>query len=467
VSALRITLLVAVFGSLFLFVPPASAADEGDDLVQMVLGLLGEKDKDLRAVGLEQIRTSAKGAAATEKFAAQLPKLTPDAQVALLGALADRGDVAARSAVLNLLTGKADPAVRAAAITALGSLGNATDVPQLVKLLAAESEAEVTAAKNALGRMKGGDLSKNLAGQIKTAPTPVAAALIDVLAIRHANETVAEVTAQCVHEHEPVRKAAMTALAQMAGPEQIPGMLAGVLKATSSDERNAAEQAIVAVCAKNENADERVAPVLAALGKLPEHDQLGLLSVVGKVGGAKALAFVEGALQSKDTNRAEQGFLALCRWPDAAVADRLLALAKEAQTPEHRQLAFSAFVRVGSLRDGQHSDQERLARMKQAMEMAKSDAEKLLVIDRVRAAYIIEALRYVMPYLDQPTFQEQACGTIVELAHARELRDPNKAEFDKALDRVQALSKDPIKLERARRYKLGMTWDRTKGLEQK
>ena len=45
--------------------------------------------------------------------------------------------------------------------------------------------------------------------------------------------------------------------------------------------------------------------------------------------------------------------------------------------------------------------------------------------------------------MDQPQFTQIACETVVELAHHKDLRQPNKAEFDKALDKVIALSKDP------------------------
>ncbi len=55
-----------------------------------------------------------------------------------------------------------------------------------------------------------------------------------------------------------------------------------------------------------------------------------------------------------------------------------------------------------------------------------------------------------------------ACETIVELAHHRELREPNKSEFDPALDKVIKLSNDPVVVDRANRYKRGETWARPK-----
>jgi hypothetical protein len=82
------------------------------------------------------------------------------------------------------------------------------------------------------------------------------------------------------------------------------------------------------------------------------------------------------------------------------------------------------------------------------------------VINRCRTAYDVDTLRFVLPYIDRPQFAQLACETTVELAHHRELRDPNKAEFDKALDKVIEVSKDPVVVDRAGRYKRGETWTR-------
>ena len=51
-------------------------------------------------------------------------------------------------------------------------------------------------------------------------------------------------------------------------------------------------------------------------------------------------------------------------------------------------------------------------------------------------------------------------SAIVSLAHHQKLRDDNKAEFTKALDRVLATTKEPELVERSQRSKEGRTWNR-------
>jgi hypothetical protein len=236
-------------------------------------------------------------------------------------------------------------------------------------------------------------------------------------------------------------------------------MLAGVLKARKGYERDAAEKNVALVCERIENADQRGAALIEALNTVDQSQRDQLLSLLGRVGGKKLIDFVAAIATGNDGARRQLGIDALSKWPDASVAETLFEIATHASDPAERSQAFRGYVKVAAARDGR-SDKERLDRLKQAMKLAKSPEEITLVINRVRTAYDVESVRFALPYVDQPDFAQIACETIVEIAHHREVRDPNKAEVDKALDKVIATSKDPVVVERANRYKRGETWQR-------
>jgi hypothetical protein len=128
---------------------------------------------------------------------------------------------------------------------------------------------------------------------------------------------------------------------------------------------------------------------------------------------------------------------------------------------EHRAHALAALIPVAPLPDGR-SDQEKLKLTREVMAMCKTDQQRKLMLRRASAIRTVETLRFILPYLDQLAFAEQACESIVELAHHRGLREPNKAKFHQALDRVIATSKDAVVVERANRYKRDQTWVRPK-----
>jgi HEAT repeat protein len=434
-----------------------AAQDADNQHIDLVVGLLREQDKDLRALGLEQVRTETKGAAATQRFAAELPKLPTDAQAGLLRALAERGDAAARPAVLDMLKTSREEPVRVAAISAIGALGEEADLKQLVQLLTDASKAEQTAARGSLVRLRGDSVPAEIAAQIKQAKPAAAVALVEILTTRRALETVPALVATAVADDAGVRTAAMTALGQLARPEHIEGMVQGVLKARPGRERDSAERAIALVAGRIGDVAKRAQPLLAAMEKLSEADRIALLPALGRIGGPTALATVETSIASADSERHAGGVRALCNWPDASVAPRLIELAQKDMHPEHRTASLAALIRVAPLPDGR-PDREKLELVKKVMAMCTDNDDRNLLLRRASAVRTVETLRYVLPFVDQPPHAESACESIVELAHHRGLREPNKAEFHQALDKVLATTKDAVVIDRAKRYKADQTW---------
>lgn len=431
----------------------------GDELVPLVVKLLGEKDKDMRSLGLEQVRTEAKGSAATRQFAAQLPKLPSGVQAALLRALADRGDPAARPAVVELLATSQDAEVRLAAIGALGFLGEPADARLLLSLLTEGSAAEQTSARTALTHLPGESVSATVAAEMKQAGAATRVMLIGILTTRRAFNTAAGILPAAVAADASVRTAAMAALGELAGPEHIPGLVRGILAAEPGREREAAEKAVMLVCSRISDARQQAAPLLAAMDTLNEADRTAVLPALGRVGGPAALKIVKAALADSEPSRHEAGLRALCNWPDASIAPELIERVRTDAHPPDRTSALRALIRVAPLSDGR-SDAEKLELLKNALALCTRDSERNLTLQRASAIRTIETLRFLTPYLDQPAYAQQACQAVVELAHHRDLREPNKAEFDRTLDKVIQTSKDATVLDRANRYKKGQTWAR-------
>lgn len=436
----------------------AAAADE---LENQIIKLLADPDREFRAAALEQVRSAAAGADHTRTFAAQLPKLDASAQVELIAALGDRGDAAARPALVELLSQSKSEDVRAAALAALGEIGSADDLPTLVKALRAASAPEQQAARTALRRIRGDFVIKILAADAKNADAQTRADLVDILAERRATEAMPLFISASVDDDGRVRGAAMNALGRLAGPDQLAAMIPAVLKAQKGGERDAAERNTAAVCARAGNEEQRADALIAAINQVDAAQRDELLSLVGRVGGKRLIDFVGDIATGSDAARRLLAIDALSKWPDASPADKLLEIATKTTDAAEREQAFQGYVKLAATRDGR-SDKERLERMKQAMEAARTPEEKALVINRCRTAYSVETLRFVLPYVNQAPFAQLACETIVELAHHREIRDPNKSEFHKALDQVIKTSEDPVVVDRAQRYKRGETWERPK-----
>lgn len=437
----------------------AANARGQEDLIPLIVELLRDKDKDVRSLAFEQVRTQAKGEAATRKFAELLPTLQPETQVGMLSALAARGDRAAVPAVRKLLVDNQEISVRVAAIAAIGFLGDQADISVLIEHLASGKDAEQKAARASLIRIPGEAASAAIVAQMQRGPAAQRIALIDILTERHTGQS--ELLVAAVDDDPQIRTAAMIALGHIAGPEHIAAMVPGVLKAKPGSERAAAERALAAVCHRIADANEQAKPVLAAMKTLDAKDRIELMPTLGRVGGSTALASAEEAYRDADPAMHAAGLAALCNWPDGIVAARLLELARTEEHPEHRMLARRALIRIAPLDDAR-SDERRLDLLRTLIPMCSGDAEQNQVLERAKAVRTIQTLRFIASYLDEPRFAQQACVTVVELAHHSGLREPHKEEFHAVLDKVIATSKDATVIDRAQRYKKGQTWVRPK-----
>ena len=147
-----------------------------------------------------------------------------------------------------------------------------------------------------------------LAAELATAAPAVKATLIDVLATRRAQDAVPAFVAATVDDNAQIRSAAMTALGQIGGPEQVASMLPGVLKSEKGGERDSAEKNVALVCARIPSEDQRADALIKALDGMnaDQRDQL-LTSLVGRVGGKKLINFVAEIRYRQRRRAAETG----------------------------------------------------------------------------------------------------------------------------------------------------------------
>jgi HEAT repeat protein len=437
------------------------AAEAAADPVAMTIDLLRREDVAFRQIGLDAVRHATKGETATYRYAALLSALPPTRQIELLSALCDRGDAAAvPSATALLAAGSAE--VRSAAIEALGALGSGVEV-EVLKAALARPEPEKSAARQALVRLRGKDATRQIAEAARSGDPVLRGVLIDILAERRDRSILPDLLIFVIGEDAAVRTAAMRFLGRIGGPDQVKGMVAGLLKAEAGSERSEAEKAIVGVCTQNSGNEQAAARFLEDFQAANDADRETLLPTLGRIGGPEALDVVDRFVSDGDPARRSFGIKALTLWPDADVAARIMKLFATSNDVTEKEKLLGALIRIAPLPNNKLNDKQKLELVAKTMQLCGQQADKARLLERVNAIRTIEAFRFVLPYLDEPGLVEPACKSIVELAHHQKLRDAHKEEFVEALDRVIATTKNEELVERAGRYKEGKTWERKKG----
>jgi HEAT repeats len=278
------------------------------------------------------------------------------------------------------------------------------------------------------------------------------ALFIEILDRRRTPSAVPALLQEVASDAGNVRRRAISALGNVAGPEDVARLIHGLLKIQDAGERDEAGRAVAAVCARIADDARQADPVLDAYHKAAPAEQLVLLPVLGRIGGTKALGLVREAVADPDPKRRDSGRQALFNWPDSTVADDLASLAETASDRDLKNRAIHALARVVIL-PGDRTDDARLALLARTMKQANRNEDRRMILDRVREVHTFPAVRFAAGFLGEPKLASQACASIADLLHREEIRNPNQAEANKILDQVVATSKDKSLVERVKSFK--------------
>lgn len=418
---------------------------EADSAGPRILRIFAGRDEDAKAIAIAFLQSPPAGV--LETLAVRLKDLAPTAQAQVLSAFKLRGEAVQLRVTLEALKHE-NEAVRTAAVRALGRIGNEQAVNDLLALALGTTPLKAEAVESLVHLADEASSAKLAAALEAEQAAPRITALIHILERRNATQAVPALLKAATSADGSVRTAALTALRALAEPQHAAALVALLLKTPKSTDRDAAELAIVAACNKIVAADRRAEAVLTALEALPKDDRAILFPVLGRIGGPRALVVLREAV----ANDVAAAKTALCHWPDATASADLLKLAEAAKEPAERRLAIAALVRTNGIVTD-YPAAERLATLKKALSLAPTVADRRLVLEGIGFVRHLDSLRYAVPYLDDKEMVPSACKAVIELAHSRMLREPNKEEFHKALDRAIALCKDKALVERAKGYR--------------
>jgi len=420
----------------------------GDDAAATILQVLARGDALETGVAVGFVASvDSKG---IKQLADGLTTLPPTSQVALLQALGARRDRAALPAVAAASSD--NQVVKNAALAALGGVGDCSTVPLLVQAIQHGGDAARTARHSLEAVFAEGVDEALIDSMKKTEDRGRRALFIEILDQRRAPSAVPALLAEVASDDGNVRRRAISALGNVAGPEDVAGLIRGLLKIRDAGERTEAGRSVATVCSRIADDASQADPVLDEYRKAAPAEQLVLLPVLGQIGGSKALALVREAVAGADPKRRDSGHQALFNWPDSTVADDLASLAETSTDRDLKNRAIQALARVVIL-PGARTDDAKLALLARAMKQADRNEDRRMILDRVREVHTFPAVRFTAGFLGEPKLSSQACATIADLLHREEIRNPNQAEANKILDQVIATSKDKSLVERVKSFK--------------
>jgi HEAT repeat protein len=397
-----------------------------DDAVKMVLDILKSGDQDMQAVAISMVKDMP-GAEVTRALAVELPKLSPTSQVQLLSALGDRGDAAARPAVVTAAKSQ-DQSVRIAALRALGQLGDDTNVVLLAQSAAGARGAEQKAARDSLCRLRGPKVDQVILDEIPKAEAAVKVELISGVGQRNIGGGVEPLLKTATDADRKVRTESFRVLKAVAGPEHLPALVKLLIEAQSSSDRSECQKAVAAVAHKIEDKNKQAQAVLTALPKVQQiQSRCALLGVLGKIGDNKALPVLTAAMKEKDAAIQTAAIRSLAEWPTPEPLTDLQKVAESSENKLHQILALRGFVHLLGLQSERPAEQT-IEMYRKAMSLAPDAGEKRRVLSGLAGAKSPGALEMAKAYLQDQTLSGEAEFAAVKIAEGIQVDFPDLAK---------------------------------------
>jgi len=330
------------------------------------------------------------GPKATQSFTNLLTQTPPTMQIALLGLLQQRGDASAGPAALAAAR-SAERDVRVAAITALGTLGDASAISVLANGAASSDESEQKAAREALIELRLGRISEAMVARLTTARPEAQAELIRALTARNEKSAVPKLIELAMAGTGQASDAALSGLDRLADSTNLPALVQLLVTATN-------DVTLVRIRRVFESLADRVVggqkleatPVATAFVQADRRGRIALLSVCGFFPDPRIRVLLRAALKDSDVTIQNAAARAICETRDVEMLLDLIDLAhnsKELGAP-----AFDSYVRFVEDEANGVVGLRRVQLLRPAYDLAKTKELKWSVLAALSGAAHPEAL---------------------------------------------------------------------------
>ena len=377
--------------------------------VPVLVKALESTDAEYRAAALKlgQKYTMADG---TTPWLNALKKAKPEVQSEIIYMLGRAESKDALPAVTKSLLSK-DPKVKTAAIWAAGKIGGETSLPALLPILKKGNADEIKAVKNTLLTLKGNTVVDQLAAALPALPVAAQPAVIDVLAARAASSKMSTVSALLTNTNPEVKTAAFNALKSLATSNDLPQLFTLLNSVSNADEVSAVQKAVITGVKGLGNTSAQSDLILKQITASPADKQARYLAVLASIGGSKALNSVVSSYNSGDAVSKKSAIAALSNWTDASAANELLAIAKKSTDSEDFNLALTGYV--SGITKSPKTSVNKVLMLHNALDIAKTDAQKELILKELPKYKTFGSLLLAGKYLDATGAVQQAAAQAV------------------------------------------------------
>ncbi|MDB5023897.1 MAG: hypothetical protein JWP78_1652 [Mucilaginibacter sp.] len=349
----------------------------------------------------------------TALWVRELSKANAGERVAIIKMLGHNRATSALPAILKQLKSQ-DSEVVAAAVTALGKIGQDRVLSNLLEVMKTGDPAEITAVQNALLIMKGATVTFKVSKALPDMPANAQAALINVLAARGAHDKIDLVTPLLNSNDPGVRAAAFASLKQLAAEDNLDQLFALLASSTQATETEDIRAAIIAVIAYAKNRWQHTEMVLQQMDKAPANRKTLYFNILASIGDKRSLAAISKVFGQGDGPAKQAAVTALSQWADVSAAPELFLISKETSDAGLKNQALRGYV--ATISKSNYPPDEKIIYLRDAMEVAQTVPQKRLILLEATNNKTFPALLFISEYLDDPQLQDEAANDVSNIA---------------------------------------------------
>lgn len=415
-----------------------------NDGVALLLEHLSSDDYILFSAAVQTAQEMT-GTLVTRALTADLNKLPADNQILVIQTLGKRADASASPALFALARNSEKP-VRIAAIRSLAEIGHASAVPVLAELLN-DTDSEISqAAQESLAALPGRQADDAVMAMLDSSQTSRRLIALELIGRRRMTTSIPALLKAAVDADPKVRPAALRKVGELGGGAELPELLNLLMNLRASQDLEAAERALSAVCMKADNPQSYTGKLTSLLVQARPEQKNALLRVLGVIGGTNALKAVRSAVNNPNAQVRAAAIRVLCTWKTADAAPDLLALAKGSQNSSRKTAALRGYISL--VRDENLPTREKLAMCKNAAVLIQRNEEKKLLLGVLGTVPSAEALSMAMTYLDDPATRNEA--SFAAVAIGEKIVEQKPGEVADAMQKVMRATKNRNVTRRAR-----------------
>ena len=413
----------------------------GDSGLALAAGAIANGDADSRSAAL-LLAPQLKVADTTRTLADLTPKVGIPIQTALIECFVRRNDPAAQAAVAGLANSP-DAGVRVAAISALGSLGDASVVHLLADKAITTTGAERSAARQSLLELNRGPVTQQIIRELESSWPEAESELIKALGGRGDQAVCPELLKLAREGKNNERGDALQALGALADASRIPDLVQLVADAGTDDLRSQAADALSAVYQRMPTASDKldVAALLKAVKSGSVETRVALLPVCSELAQGPVRDALRAAATDGDARIHDAGIHALCETQDPGLLPDLLNLAAGQGGDSARHLAVRGCVRLTTQEENvKLSNDKKLDTLTRILGTPLDADEKRLVLSGLATIADDRALPVAAGMLDDDAAKAEAEQAVIHIAESISKQHP--AEARDALKKVLAAATD-------------------------